>query len=241
MYSIIKSVLATRSQSRITLIYANRDEASIIFKEALGQLAAQYPERLRVVHVLTQPASDWTGGKGRLDLQTLDALLEELLRDSAMDTEYYICGPIGFMDTVEGALHERGVPDAAMRLERFTFSPRVDAQERDGSPVQLLEVGDALGSPDEIPKKLKIKFKGVVRETDYKPNETVLDAAMRAGINAPHACQQGVCAACQATLESGRVRLHLHHALTQLETDQRSIFTCQAVPLSKETIVNFDS
>jgi 3-ketosteroid 9alpha-monooxygenase subunit B len=49
--SIIKSALL-RGTGRIVLIYANRDESSVIFASALRELAAQYPERLLVLHWL---------------------------------------------------------------------------------------------------------------------------------------------------------------------------------------------
>lgn len=240
MYSIIKSLVVTRPQSRVTLIYANRDKASIIFKDSLNALAAEHSPQLSIIYVLTKYAESWTGLKGRIDASTVNELLDEFARDASLPAEYYICGPVGFMDTVEAVLHARAVPPERMHLERFTFSLHIDAQERDGTPGKWLEIGDPLQSANETPQKLTIETNDGARRVEYRAGETILDMALRAGFNPPYACQQGVCAACKATLKHGRVRMNLHEALTQLEIDQRVILTCQATPVSDDTVVNFD-
>ena len=51
MMAILKSALSEGS-GKVTLVYANRDENSVIFAEALRELAAKYPDRLTVVHWL---------------------------------------------------------------------------------------------------------------------------------------------------------------------------------------------
>ena len=51
--SIIKSALAT-SQRALKLIYANRDERSIIFKDELDQLLREYGKRFEIVHSLDE-------------------------------------------------------------------------------------------------------------------------------------------------------------------------------------------
>lgn len=55
LISMAKAVLHDEPKSRVTLIYGNRHEGTIIFREALNQLLAQYPGRLVVEHVLSQP------------------------------------------------------------------------------------------------------------------------------------------------------------------------------------------
>ncbi|SSY80388.1 2Fe-2S iron-sulfur cluster-binding protein [Alysiella crassa] len=39
-----------------------------------------------------------------------------------------------------------------------------------------------------------------------QPNETILSAAIRNGINLPHSCQSGVCGSCAAKLVSGKIQ-----------------------------------
>ena len=51
MMAILKSALCEGS-GKVTLVYANRDESSVIFAKALRELAAEYPDRLTAVHWL---------------------------------------------------------------------------------------------------------------------------------------------------------------------------------------------
>lgn len=51
MLAILKSALSEGS-GKVTLVYANRDEKSVIFAETLRGLAAEYPDRLTAVHWL---------------------------------------------------------------------------------------------------------------------------------------------------------------------------------------------
>ena len=51
VFSILRSVLANGS-GRIWLIYANRDEQSVIFRDELNALSGAHPTRLQVIHWL---------------------------------------------------------------------------------------------------------------------------------------------------------------------------------------------
>ena len=51
VFSILRSALLSGS-GRITLLYANRDERSVIFREELNALAAAHPARLQIIHWL---------------------------------------------------------------------------------------------------------------------------------------------------------------------------------------------
>src|SRR5260370_37315318 len=51
MLAILKSALS-EGAGKVALVYANRDENSVIFAGALCELAAKYPDRLTVVHWL---------------------------------------------------------------------------------------------------------------------------------------------------------------------------------------------
>ena len=66
--SICKSALAEGS-GQVTLLYANRDDRSVIFGDALRELSAKYPDRLTVVHWLESlqglPSVDRAGQAGR--------------------------------------------------------------------------------------------------------------------------------------------------------------------------------
>lgn len=66
------------------------------------------------------------------------------------------------------------------------------------------------------------------------PGETVLAAALRAGIDYPHSCQEGRCGACRSRLLAGEVDLlpHSRFALAPAERESGLILACRAVPQS---------
>jgi glycine betaine catabolism B len=97
----------------IVLLFANRSEDSIPFREELQELEAQLPG-LRVVHVISQPGSDWQGHQGHIGRQVLD---HELLRPQ--DWTYYLCGPPTFCQSTREQLAAWGVEPRSIKVERF--------------------------------------------------------------------------------------------------------------------------
>lgn len=239
IYSIIKTLLRAHPKSKLTLIYANRNQASIIFRKSLEMIEQQSPERFSVVHVLSQPEEEWKGRTARLAAPVIREIFREVQTETA-SAEYFVCGPIEFIGLVEAALLSQNVPSERIHAERFTFSPNVDVPVSEDSSNGVLEVGDPVEQGHRHAQKLIIQLEGVLREIDCRINESVLDAALRGGLNPPFACQEGVCASCKAALKEGRVMMRRHEALTPLEVDQRNILTCTAKPISEETVVSFD-
>ena len=67
-----------------------------------------------------------------------------------------------------------------------------------------------------------------------EPDETVLDAARRAGLALPYSCLSGVCGSCKATLVAGECRYPRNppSALNPAEVARHQVLLCQAVPAS---------
>ncbi len=64
--------------------------------------------------------------------------------------------------------------------------------------------------------------------------ETLLQAALRQGIDFPFSCRVGGCATCKCTLVEGRVRelTDTSYVLSDHDQDRRTVLACQSVPLS---------
>lgn len=58
--------------------------------------------------------------------------------------------------------------------------------------------------------------------------ETILDAALRQGIDFPHRCRQGVCTSCVCRLKSGEVRYNEPSPLSPADIEQKFVYGCQA-------------
>ena len=70
-----------------------------------------------------------------------------------------------------------------------------------------------------------------------EPNETVLDAAQRAGYELPYSCRKGVCGTCKGRLVSGEVRAFAGDALGAAEKAEGNVLYCQTRPRSDLEIV----
>jgi NAD(P)H-flavin reductase/ferredoxin len=83
-------------------------------------------------------------------------------------------------------------------------------------------------------------FQISVAGTDYRfpcePNEAVLDATQRAGLEIPYSCRKGVCGTCKGRVVSGEVRAYSGDALGAAERGAGQVLFCQARPRSNLVI-----
>ena len=70
--------------------------------------------------------------------------------------------------------------------------------------------------------------------------QTVLDAALKQGIDAPYSCQGGICSSCLARVTSGTAEMTKNSILTDKEIADGLILTCQAHPTSETIYVDYD-
>ncbi len=229
IYSILKSVLATEPESKVTLIYGNHDEASIIFKQALDDLSEREKERFKLDHVLQ-----------RFDETFLQSTLEQIETETPGSAEFYVCGPEGMMDEVLRQLKRRKVKASRIHFEKFVSLYGDEEKEGHGKVSAGMEVGEPLSGRVEIPETLKVKMNGQVTEVPIRKGETLLHAANRAGIPAPYSCESGVCATCTGQLGEGRVRMDHYDALTDRDLKRKNILACQAVQLTRNASIDFD-
>lgn len=106
--------MADRGDVRpVVLFYGNSDWESVAFRDEVEHLRDRL--NLKVVHVLADPPSDWTGETGYLTRE----ILSRHLPAGYQRFQYFICGPPPMMDAVESALLSLEVPAARVHTERF--------------------------------------------------------------------------------------------------------------------------
>ena len=71
--------------------------------------------------------------------------------------------------------------------------------------------------------------------------ENILDAGLDNAVDLPFSCKGGICATCKAKLVEGDVDMDMTQALRQEEIDAGFILTCQAHPVSRRVVVDYDA
>ena len=71
--------------------------------------------------------------------------------------------------------------------------------------------------------------------------ESLLQAALTAGIDAPHNCTEGRCGTCKSWLRSGDVSMASTRALSPRNIERGHVLACQAIPCSPAPVwLDFD-
>ncbi|MCS6968363.1 MAG: ferredoxin--NADP reductase [Cytophagales bacterium] len=227
LMSIAKSVLAFEPKSIVSLIYGNRTLETVIFRQKLEEMQNRYGDRFRVVHVLSRAeSSQWNGYKGRIDKQLTIDILQCLPKFEADKTEYFMCGPEGMMDQVMEALHALNVP--AQRIHRESFFAPTAEETKDEA---------ALKASGIIEQQVTIILDGDEYQITVKPTQSILDAALNAGLDMPYSCQSGLCTACRGLKKSGEVKMDEDEGLSEKEIQQGYILTCVAHPLTENVVI----
>jgi ring-1,2-phenylacetyl-CoA epoxidase subunit PaaE len=226
MMSILKSTLYVEKQSHITIIYANRNEESTIFKKELDAIAEKQPN-FKLVYVFDEPAQKISDLQtGIVSKEKAKVLVENFGGINA--DEYFICGPGPMMENVKLALEDLKIKKEKIHIEYF--SAVIDA------------VAKAENSGVAVDSKITIIQYGIETELNLNTNaESILDAAIEAGVDAPFSCKGAVCCTCRAKVIEGKVKMDANFALTDSEVEQGYVLTCQAHPLTEKVVVDFDA
>jgi len=237
--SIVKSILRIEPNSVVTLVYANKDEASIIFDREIQQLAENHDGKLRVVHVLEHnPDAGRTSYTGLMD----HAMIEQVIADwipNFNTVDAFVCGPGPMMDNVIAVLHGKGLDDKRIHREYFKIEKHPEMSHSEVVNAGGEDTADLENAP-LVNRRVKIKLYGEEHEFEVEPDETILTAAQRADLDPPYACQIGACCTCRAKIVTGKVRMDEREALSDDEIDEGYALTCQSHPLTDDVFADYD-
>ncbi|GAB3627902.1 3-ketosteroid-9-alpha-hydroxylase [Pandoraea terrae] len=217
VFSILRSVLANAA-GRVCLIYANRDERSVIFRDTLRALAAEHPGRLTVIHWLDSV-------QGVPTVAQLAALARPW-----RDAQAFICGPAAFMDGAVAALEAVDMAPERVHVERFMSLPDEETLAElpaDTTPAAVAEAS------------IEVTLDGSVTTIACSGDETLLAAMRRAGLNPPASCEAGMCASCMCQVTDGEVHLRHNDVLDNNDIARGWTLGCQAVPMSAQVRIKF--
>ena len=129
---ILKSVLVNEPNSKVTLLYGSRNEEKIIYRDALSALEKKEGDRLKVLHVLSQPSEEWDGISGRISSQLIKEEISKAELEQGFEKEYFVCGPEEIMDQSIEIMEELGVEKSRQHKESF-YSSAVEEDAKQGA------------------------------------------------------------------------------------------------------------
>ena len=224
--SIVKSVLNRQADARFTLVYGNRSWKQTMFAEQIMDLKDRFKERLQLINIFSREMNDSEIFNGRIDAEKLQQLIKAGLINA--DTDHcFACGPEEMMTAVETVLPEFGIERSKIHTERFNTgtAPRATAQQ--------------IESRSEEKVNIILDGRELIIEVS-KQDDSILDAALRAGADLPYACKGGVCATCKCKVLEGQVEMAINYSLEQDEVEKGYVLSCQALPTSANVRLSFD-
>lgn len=240
LMSILKHVLREEPQSQALLIYGNRHEESVIFRQQLADLEAGSHGRLQVEHVYSQPQGPPAPHQhtGRLNRTMLLRILEQRRpQGAAQQAEYFLCGPEGMMAEARAALDLLGV--APERIRRESFVAAADSAEA-AAAASPNGHGDVLAGANDgeiTARTVTLHYEGSEYRLEVPPSKTILEAALDQDIDLPYSCQAGLCTACRGKCLSGQVHLDEREGLSDAELKQGYVLTCVGHPLTADVVI----
>jgi 3-ketosteroid 9alpha-monooxygenase subunit B len=118
-----------------------------------------------------------------------------------------------------------------VHVERF-FSLEGDPFEEPEAAQEQAEDGDA--------GEIEVEMDGETRTVPWPKSERLLDALLRAGVDAPFSCREGSCSACACVALEGEVTLDANTVLDEQDLADGLILACQARPVSDRLRISYD-
>jgi ring-1,2-phenylacetyl-CoA epoxidase subunit PaaE len=178
---------------------------------------------------MTREPQDIELYNGRVDAGKVRQFAQTLFDPRAV-AEYFVCGPGNMIDTVCSTLQELGVEAGRIHAEHFVVEKTgrtplpAGASVSTGTGAGLQAAPQAAGSAE-----VTIIMDGRRRSFAMRMNdESVLDAAARAGIELPFSCRAGVCSTCRTKVVRGEVDMAQNYALEEWELEQGYVLACQS-------------
>jgi len=220
--SILQTVLEKEPNSTFVLVYGNKSSNETIFYNQLHDLQLKYVGRFFVHYVFSQQKAD-DQLFGRIEKSTVNFVLKNKHKEKEFD-KFYLCGPEEMINRVSDVLKENNVKEKDIKFELFSASTAVN------------EIDKSL----EGHTKITVLVDGDETSFEMSQKQSLLEAALKQGLDAPYSCQGGICSSCIARISKGTAEMKKNTILTDGEIAEGLILTCQAHPTSSEIFVDYD-
>jgi ferredoxin-NADP reductase len=204
LMSKLRFLSDTQWTGNIDLIYSAKSGCEVIFERELREIERAM-ENIRVHVTVTGEDAVWTGARGRLTAARIATLVPNIADDHLV----HLCGPMEMAAATQKMLHELGVAESRIEIEAF------------GGPR----------SPTGQGGEQEVRFARSGRSAIVAGGQSLLDAALAAGVPLDHGCRAGVCGRCRTRVIEGEVAVTCDFVLTPEQKSQRIVLACQAHPM----------
>lgn len=198
-----------KQQQSIRLIYFAKSTPEMIFFSRLNQLNDKLPGFNFLPY--------FTDTQGRVTEQVLKTDCPNIT-----EHKWYVCGPLGFMDTVQSAARSLGIAKEDIKSEAF------------GAPLPSLALNDYINAKESNSALGQVSFTASGQTVDSKGEQTLLELAENAGLKPKFGCRSGICHECKCSKISGQVLNTLSGEIVPEE--QQQIQACISVPIGDVSI-----
>jgi ring-1,2-phenylacetyl-CoA epoxidase subunit PaaE len=234
----IARTLLAQGAARVLLFYGNSGVARTMCLEELQALKDRYLERLSLHFIMSREPQEVALYNGRIDAARVRQLAASLFRPDQV-AGYFVCGPGDMIEQVTATLTELGADPAHIHAEHFTTAT-VAASETPAAAPPVVPPPQARQPAADV-AEVTVIMDGRRRSFSMKmDDETVLDAAARAGIELPFSCRAGVCSTCRTKVVSGAVQMAQNYALEDWEVELGYVLACQSRVLTPTLELDYD-
>lgn len=227
LMSMMRTLADLAADADVAFVHSARTPADIVFRHELAAHAALLPG-LTVSHVCEDDhvSEVWTGPRGRLTPELLTALVPDF-----RERTVFTCGPGPYMAAVREILTGLGYDMANYHEESFAFPAASIASEPvDDGAAGVADAEPAVG--------FTIEFTKSGQTVVCAPDQTILDAALKAGVRVASACGEGMCGTCKSSLLCGDVDMRHNGGIRPREIREGKILICCSTPLTDLQIGN---
>src|SRR5215469_15069500 len=237
--SVVRTLLS-HPGPRVILFYGNTGAARTMCLEELLALKDRHLGRLSLHFLMSREPQEVALYNGRIDAARVRQFAATLFRPLEAN-EYFVCGPGDMIEQVSATLRELGVEGGRVHAEHFTLATTRDTSAAGADSA-------AMPAPHPVPHpvaagtaEVTVRMDGRRRSFTMKMDEeTVLDAAARAGVELPFSCRAGVCSTCRTKVIRGEVEMAQNYALEDWELEQGYVLACQSRVRSASLELDYD-
>jgi ring-1,2-phenylacetyl-CoA epoxidase subunit PaaE len=230
LLALLTARLESEPGCRFVVFYGNYGERSDAELEELLALKDRYLSRLALHFIMEREPEESELLTGKLDAYKLRAFATQLFEPRAI-SEYFLSGPPALVAELRAALAGLAVEPARIHAaEHSPVAPAVTPMAAASSPQVAAGISEVTVIRDGRRQSFPMRT----------GEESILDAAARAGLDLPFSCRAGVCSTCRTKLLSGEVELVQNYALEDWELAQGFILACQAHAKTSALEISYD-